>query len=25
MLAPFESAAQFVHMTRGDGEGPLHL
>ncbi len=25
MLAPFESAAQFVHMTRGDGEGPMHL
>jgi hypothetical protein len=25
LLSPFESAAAKVHMTRGDGEGPLHL
>jgi len=25
LLSPFESVAGQVHMTRGDGEGPLHL
>ena len=25
LLSPFESVAAEVHMTRGDGEGPLHL
>lgn len=25
LLSPFESVAAQVHMTRGDGEGPLHL
>jgi hypothetical protein len=25
LLSPFDSVAAEVHMTRGDGEGPLHL
>ena len=25
LLSPFESAVPQVHLTRGDGEGPLHL
>jgi hypothetical protein len=25
LLSPFECVAPLVHMTRGDGEGPLHL